>query len=48
VTREQSTAEILQAVNGSTLAGLAARSGQTDHRALPSTPAFLGRQGARG
>jgi len=48
VTREQSTAEILQELVGQALAALAARSDQTDHRALPSPPACSGRQGVNG
>jgi len=48
VTREQSTAEILQELVGQALAALAARSGQTDHRALPSPQACSGSQGVNG
>ena len=48
VTREQSTAEILQELVGQALAALAARSDQTDHRALPSPQACSGRQGVNG
>ena len=48
VTREQSTAEILQELVGQALAALAARSGQTDHRTLPAPPACSGRQGVNG
>ena len=48
VTREQSTADILQELVGQALAALAARSGQTDHRALPSPQACSGSQGVNG
>jgi len=48
VTREQSTAEILEEFVGQALAALAARSERMCHWTLRSTPALLGRQGARG
>jgi len=48
VTREQSTAEILEELVGQALAVLAARSERTCHWTLHSTPALLGGQGARG
>jgi enoyl-[acyl-carrier protein] reductase II len=48
VTREQSTAEILEELVGQALAALAARSEWTLHRAMPCTPTLLGRQGAQG
>jgi len=48
VTREQSTAEILEELVGQALAALAARSARTLHRAMPCTPTLLGRQGAQG
>ena len=48
VTREQSTADILQELVGQALAALAARSSQTDDQDLHSAPAFLRRQSARG
>ena len=48
VTREQSTAEILEELVGQALAALAARSERTFHRTMPRTTALLGRQGAQG
>ena len=48
VTREQSTAEILEELVGQALAALAARSEPTFHRTMPRMPTLLGRQGAQG
>jgi enoyl-[acyl-carrier protein] reductase II len=48
VTREQSTVEIIEELIGQALAALAARGERTSHWTLRSTPALLGRQGARG
>ena len=48
VTREQSTAEILEELVGQALAALAARGERTCHWTLQSAPTLLGRQGARG
>jgi len=48
VTREQSTAEILEELVGQALAVLAARNERACHWTARSTPALLGRQGARG